>query len=202
MTEKNAFEVIKEKLNTKQLTIKKLAEDTGISTDRIYKWVSPSKKATPKIEDYKLLEEYLNKLEKVPNTGVHLNPLIEPENQEPQPTTNKETPMGSIEQKDWKQAHDVLLNSQNTMAESNLKLSQAVLNMTELLKRVYSVDTNLSTAIKDQEAYHNSLAVNQEIIFGALDDILHLPSGTLAQKASNVRHVQLESISKKDSVGS
>lgn len=71
---------IRVEIAKKSYTVLKLSNETGIPSARIYKWLD--NKGKPKVEDAKLLEEWLTKVEKVPQSMVQpgtpdsLNPAV------------------------------------------------------------------------------------------------------------------------------
>lgn len=113
-------------------------------------------------------------------------------------TTINNTPMNNIEQQDWKQAHRDLMDAHKLYAQSHQVLSNALYEMTQLMKKIETVDTNLNTAIKEQLAYHAAIASEHRVLFAAMDDLRQMPAGEHAKKADIAQREHLQKILKKD----
>jgi hypothetical protein len=113
---------------------------------------------------------------------------------EPQPTQQQNA--NSMDE-DYRIKFEQLLQEQNVLLKKqNEQLADALDTVRTMAK---GIESNLNKAVKGNVAHQTMLSVNQAVFFSAMEELLHLEPGTLAERANNERAARLQKILKKDS---
>jgi hypothetical protein len=117
-------------------------------------------------------------------------------------TTIKNTPMNNIEQQqDWKQAHRDLMDAHKLYAQSHQVLSNALYEMTRLLQKVDTINTNLDDAAKKQQIFRVMTNANQQVTLETLAELRGLNKHELVNTARNIGASLLNDNAQMDTVG-